>query len=229
MDLQLPESVKEEDYLFITEVGSRMWGMADISSDHDLFFCYQTTASNYLRTGNFEPTRAQHKYVDGDGMEYDCQFMEIGHLVNLLMKGNVNMVWAVCSPIVHRHSNTLDRLKVLTESQLSKDSYASIKGMATSQFLDAEKRAEVRTKEKSLATCVRTLNFGVGLLYGRGCAFLPFWNATETMCKQSFEYLELAMKASTLPVHPRYDLFTDFLLAVRCIEIESHIMTRLCL
>ena len=226
--INLPQNISEREYLFITEVGSRMWGMADISSDYDLFFCYRTPASVYLRTGNFDATRPQQKF-NHDGKEFDCQFMEIGHLIHLLMKGNVNAIWAVCSPIVHQSSDTRLELKDLVESQLSKDSYPSILGMATSQFKDAEKRAEVRGKEKSLATCVRTLNFGLALLNGRGCDFSPYWDATPEICKQSFDDLEKAMFASTLPVHPRYDLFTDFLLAVRCIELESHILTRLAL
>jgi hypothetical protein len=84
-----------DDCLFVTEVGSRMWGMADETSDYDLFCCYNTPAKEYLRTGEFEKTKPHKNFIE-DGKEYDIQYMEIGHLVKLLMKGNVNTSDKVC-------------------------------------------------------------------------------------------------------------------------------------
>ena len=91
------------DYLFVTEVGSRMWMMDDVSSDYDLFYCYQTPSTDYLRNGDFKNTRAARKFTV-TGNEYDAQYMEIGHLINLLCKGNVNAIWAVMSPLIYKPS-----------------------------------------------------------------------------------------------------------------------------
>ena len=132
-----------KDFLFVTEVGSRMWGMADVSSDHDMFCCYLTPASEYLRTGNFHPNRPSKTGVMVDGAEYDFQYMEIGHLVGLLKKGNVNAIWAVCSGIVHKESPILTQLKFITRSQMSKATYHSIEGMAISQMGDAIKAEKI--------------------------------------------------------------------------------------
>jgi hypothetical protein len=208
-----------DEFLFITEVGSRMWEMADISSDYDMFYCYQTPATKYLRTGDFEPTRPQKHYTNDVGKEYDCQFMEIGHLVHLLMKGNVNAIWAVCSPVIHKDGDVLQKLKVIVRNNLSKDSYPSIKGIATSQYLDAERRADQRAPEKSLKTCLRSINFGLGVLYGRGIEFSPVHNATKTMCEHSFKYLDTALGESRLPQHPNCEVFEDFLFNIRLSEL----------
>jgi predicted nucleotidyltransferase len=101
-----------ENYLFVTEVGSRMWGMEKFASDYDLFHCYQQPAREYLRTSTFEksrPAKKDYDLRDGVTRELDCQYMEIGHLVNLLKKGNVNAIWAVCSPVVHQNRQPLPR------------------------------------------------------------------------------------------------------------------------
>ena len=221
-----------DEYLFVTEVGSRMWGMADETSDYDLFCCYNTTAKEYLRSGEFERTKPHRNFMDGD-KEYDIQYMEIGHLVKLLMKGNINALWAVCSPIIHKESSILVKLKDIVLNNLSLQSYASIKGIATSQFMDAEKRINVRTSQKSLKTCMRTLNFGCNLFAGGGVYFdgnyLKNIEVTKEMCEKEFGRFDLIYDTSSIKKEPRCDHFYDFIMNFRLKEIEDHIKVKVVL
>lgn len=227
------------EILFVTEVGSRMWGMEKFASDYDLFHCYQQPARDYLRTSTFEKARAAKTFkADTDyliqtqnvkipvGAEIDAQYMEIGHLVNLLKKGNVNAIWAVCSPVVHQNSQTLRELKQITLDNLSRASYASIKGMAMSELSDATKRKDVRDPQKSLQTCIRTLWFGHALLTGGGVYFSPVTqDVTEADCQHEFELLDVAYETKKVGKEkPDPAPFDDFLFRIRMKEIlDNHI------
>ena len=58
-----------ESYLFVTEVGSRMWGMAKFASDYDLFHVYQTPSRKYLVSGDFGSTKPASTWVDSKKRE----------------------------------------------------------------------------------------------------------------------------------------------------------------
>jgi predicted nucleotidyltransferase len=208
-----------DNYLFITEVGSRMWGMATPSSDYDLFHVFQQPSSEYLRGSTFEKTRAAKSYFENT-KEIDAQYMEIGHLVNLLKKGNVNAIWSVCSPIIHKDSEWLSKLRDIVTDNLSKSSYASINGMAHSQLNDAIKRASVKDPLKSKATTMRTLQFGVTMLMNHKIEFKPPEDEiTNENIGKWFRYLDLAKEKSMLPDEVDPKPFEDFLYDIRMSEI----------
>jgi len=155
-----------------------MWGMGDLSSDHDLVYVYRFPTTLIL-DGHRVPTSLPSKvYTDARGREMDCSFLEIGHLVNLLMKGNVNAIWAMMSPILveDRTNDSVPdnqrfygggwyhQLRDITARNLSKISYHSIKGVAESHYKDVKKRADQREPRKSLLTAIRTLRFGTNLM-----------------------------------------------------------------
>jgi len=207
------------DYLFITEVGSRMWGMATPSSDYDLFHVFQQPSSEYLRTSTFEKTHAAKSYFE-NSREIDAQYMEIGHLVNLLKKGNVNAIWSVCSPIIYKDSEWLSKLRNIVTDNLSKSTYASINGMAHSQLNDVMKRASVKDPLKSKATTMRTLQFGVTMLMNHKIEFKPPEDdVTNENIGKWFRYLELAEEKSILPDEVNVKPFEDFLYDIRMSEI----------
>jgi len=228
--------MRDAEILFVTEVGSRMWGMEKFASDFDLFHCYQQPAREYLRTSTFEKSRPAKTFTANvdyliqtqnvtipAGAEIDAQYMEIGHLVNLLKKGNVNAIWAVCSPVVHQQSATLAELKEITLNNLSRASYASIKGMAMSELSDATKRKDVRDPQKSLQTCVRTLWFGHTLLTGGGVYFSPVTqDTTEADCRHEFDLLEVAYETKKVKEKPDPVPFDDFLFRIRMNEILAN-------
>ena len=227
-----------QNNLFVTEVGSRMWGMEQYASDYDLFHCYQQPAREYLRTSVFEKTRPAKMFkADADyalsshhfdiplGAEIDAQYMEIGHLINLLKKGNINAIWAVCSRVVRQESPTRMHLREITLNNISRASYASIKGMAMSELSDSAKRKDVRDPQKSLATCVRTLRFGHTLLTGGGIYFSPVTQeVTEADCRHEFKRLDIAYESKKIKDVPDPKPFDDFLFKIRMREItDNHI------
>lgn len=198
--------------------------MEDISSDHDLFICYRDPATKYMSTSGFSQTRPMVKaqYLD---QWYDIQYMEIGHLIRLLIKGNVNAIWAVCSPLIEDNKcEYLFMLRNVTKDNLSKASYNSIRGMAISQLNDAQKRADVRDSQKSMKTAMRTLIFGTSLLWRRGINFAPYTqNVTETMIEGQLVYMERALATSSLPDKPDAQQFEDVLLKIRHDELHLYI------
>ena len=116
-----------EELLFITEVGSYMWSMGTPESDHDHMVIFQQSTDEILYGYAPKTGRPQKKYFD-EGVEYDCQYMEIGHLINLLVKGNVNAIWTATSPLVVQDYSTaliggLRHLREIVNSNLSKASY----------------------------------------------------------------------------------------------------------
>jgi predicted nucleotidyltransferase len=216
-----------DDYLFITEVGSRMWGMATPSSDYDLFHVFQQPSSEYLRTSTFEKTRGAKSYFENNH-EIDAQYMEIGHLVNLLKKGNVNAIWNVCSPIIHMDSEWLEKLQNITVNNLSKSSHASINGMAHSQLNDAIKRASVKDPLKSKATTMRTLQFGVTMLINHKIEFKPPEDeVTNENIGKWFRLLDIAKEKSMLPDEVNSKPFEDFLYDIRMSEIFDGFRVRM--
>jgi len=217
----------DKDYLFITEVGSRMWGMDKPDSDYDIFHVFQQPSSEYLRTSTFEKTRAAKSYIY-ENKEIDAQYMEIGHLVNLLKKGNVNAIWSVCSPIVHMDSEWLVKLREITINNISKSSYASINGMAHSQLNDAIKRATVKDPMKSKATTMRTLQFGVTMLMNHKIEFKPPEDeVTNENIGKWFRLLDVAKEKSMLPDEVNVKPFEDFLYDIRTSEIFDGFRVRI--
>jgi predicted nucleotidyltransferase len=217
----------DKDYLFITEVGSRMWGMNKPDSDYDLYHVFQQPSSEYLRSSTFEKTRAAKSYIY-EGKEIDAQYMEIGHLVNLLKKGNVNAIWNVCSPIVHMDSEWLVKLREIIINNLSKSSYASINGMAHSQLNDVIKRATVKDPLKSKATTMRTLQFGVTMLMNHKIEFKPPEDeVTNENIGKWFRLLDVAKEKSMLPDEVNTKPFEDFLYDIRMSEIFDGFRVRI--
>ncbi len=223
--------MQDAEILFVTEVGSRMWGMEKFASDYDLFHCYQQPAGEYLRTSTFEKSRPAKTFTaDAEyltipiGAEIDAQYMEIGHLVNLLKKGNINAIWAVCSGVIRRDNPALKELRGITLNNLSKATYQSIKGMALSAYADADIRKAVRDPEKSLWTCRRTLEMGDSLLLGGGVDFfvvtrMSHGSITKEYCQEAFAKLERSYALSKLPDFPDPVPFDDFLFRIRMKEI----------
>jgi len=207
--------------LFITEVGSRMWGMEEFASDYDLIEIYQEDTKDILRGKRLTATLPQCSYYDEQNRLIDKQYMEIGHLINLLCKGNINAIWAVTSPIVHREDKWQFVLDSIVRDNLSTASYNSIYGMAISQERDSTKRADVRDARKSRLTALRTLRFGVELLQCRNLNFniMQKYEPKEDVDHNELIYerlkLSLALKGSSLPDMVNPTPFRDLLYDIR--------------
>ncbi len=85
--------------LYISCVGSHMWGMENEESDIDLVMIYVVPTRRILRGEKF-PATIRQEMAAREGGIYDTLGWEIGHLIDLLIKGNVNAIWYATSPLV---------------------------------------------------------------------------------------------------------------------------------
>jgi predicted nucleotidyltransferase len=213
------------DDLFVTEIGSAMWGMKHAKSDTDLFHCYTADIIDILegrRIAETKPTKQEENT--------DHQFMEIGHLVNLLINGNVSAIWAVCSPVVVVDSPVLRDLREITVGNLSKASFKPIKGIAMSNWQDETRRAgkEHFYPGKGYRQAMRAMTFGISLAYGRvdfalagDVAKAMDINEGEKLLASAMELLERTYKESPLPDEPNPEPFRKFMYEFRMNQIDE--------
>jgi hypothetical protein len=205
--------------LFVSCVGSHMWNMQSPESDIDLVMIYIAPTRSILRGERIPPTVRQEIAARG-GEVYDTLGWEIGHLINHLIKGNVNAIWYVSSPLIIKPSHIQEELSFLVQANLCRETYHSIKGMAESQIKSEEKPA--KRPGKGYRTALRTINFGITLLKEGRICFAPILHtpgAGEVMEKML--QLEEAYAASSLPDLPDEDVFREFLLRLRLEELTG--------
>ena len=202
--------------LFISCVGSHMWGMQSVESDIDLVMIYIAPTRAILRGERISPTVRQQITARG-GEIYDTLGWEMGHLINQLIKGNVNAIWYVTSPLVIKPSIVQEELSALVEANLCRETYHSVKGMAESQIKSEEKP---RIAGKGYRTALRTMNVGIALLSESRICFAPALctpGAEEVM--EKMRQLEEAYEASRLPDRSDEDAFRELLLRLRMEEM----------
>lgn len=203
--------------LFISCVGSHMWGMQSPESDIDLVMIYIAPTRAILRGERISPTVRQQIAARG-GEIYDTLGWEMGHLINQLIKGNVNAIWYVTSPLLIKPSIIQEQLSAQVRANLCRETYHSIKGMAESQIKSEEKAA---IAGKGYRTALRTINFGIKLLREGRICFAPVLHkpgAEEVM--EKLQQLEEAYIASHLPDRPDEEAFREFLFRLRLQEIK---------
>ncbi len=207
--------------LFVTCVGSHMWRMNNEESDVDLAVIYIAPTDAILRGERIPVTTGQQMNAR-QGIIYDTLGWEIGHLINQLLKGNVNAIWYTTSPIVIQPSSYQEELRSLVESNLCRNTYRSLAGMAESQIEVGKKMSGV--KGKGLRTALRTMNFGIelltrGRLYYEPVCYTPDLDVVLDKKQQ----LLLAYESSNLPDLPDEEVFRDFLFRLRMDEMAGKI------
>jgi len=140
--------------LFMTCVGSHMWHMENKESDVDLVVIYIAPTKSILRGEKVSATISQ-RIEEKNGVIYDTLGWEIGHLIDQLIKGNVNVIWNAASPLVLLPTTTQEDLQALIVDNLCKETYRSILGMAESQ-IKYEQKPE-RIVGKGYRTALRTI------------------------------------------------------------------------
>jgi predicted nucleotidyltransferase len=148
--------------LHISEVGSFMWGMGNENdptkgiSDHDIFVIYQVSTKSILSGYRIKDNSPSKHDITINGKQFDFSFMEIGHFINLLIKGNINVIWGLTSPLIYK-SNVNDIKEYVSKNINHFNILPSAIGMATSSLNDSVKRASVRPPQKCINTAYRTL------------------------------------------------------------------------
>ncbi|MFX0101633.1 MAG: DNA polymerase beta superfamily protein [Candidatus Hodarchaeota archaeon] len=156
--------------LFHSIVGSHMWGVNHENSDLDLIEVYISSTfdvfTGKMARTKFKPRASIQEAGQVDlvplASDVDITKMEIGHLVGLLKKGNINAIWTVMSPIACEFEfEALSKLRPIVENNFSTKTWLSVKGLTmnnlkkieggTSSFASPEK------KRKALAFCGRVI------------------------------------------------------------------------
>jgi len=149
--------VSNYDIRMVTEIGSQMWGMDHVDSDHDIIVIYSVPTKTILRGDKYKSNLPSKHHIEIECSLYDFQFIEIGHFVNLLKKGNINAVFAILSPLSVVMQDEIKELrKVISSIEFTTAMIPSTIGWAKSQLADMEKRKDTRDPTKSLRCAYRT-------------------------------------------------------------------------
>jgi len=182
---------KKKTILFRNIVGSHMWGQHHSQSDIDKFECYIFDTRSFMLGERHD--RCKSTKVIVDGVEEETISCEIGHVIEQLMKGNINHIWGVMSPkrdlVTTNIDPTMFDLQMVVSLNLSKATTHSIRGFVIHNlkhwyglivdkmvsieghihYFVAKKKVprlepEDKKYRKILNTCARTLGFGITLL-----------------------------------------------------------------
>jgi len=203
-----------------TNVGSHMWGMERPDSDIDLFEIYLEDTAEILLGRDCKSYCTKIPCTPPK----DIAGHELGKAMNMVIRGNVNFVWGVFSPIVETTTKEFEQLKKLAELNTSKLMYKSIHGMSKHNI---EHLNQAGLTEKKARTILRTIDFGINFLqtgtykFKKNTEELPGdYKSTVGVINQRLQVLEYSLKISPLPELPEFqDEANDWLIKVRLKEL----------
>ena len=204
---KLPEGYT---HLFSTLVGSHAWKMNHSKSDEDLFVCYAAPSTDFLigKTHN----KSHHSKIEG----VDRVSVEIGKVVNQILKNNINYLTYVLSPVVKFTTPEHKKLYLLTILNIHSGCYKSINGFAYGEFKKKVNGGKKDT-QKVRRSVLRTLNFGITLLEKGVVNFAPVVGDVEIDdINFAFQKLEITYGNTMLPNEPLHsEKMMDWLLDIR--------------
>jgi len=174
--------------IYTALTGSHMWQMNNEHSDLDYGNIFLEDTVKILSGHRIRDTKP---CIHTDTIDH--QFTEIGHVINLLLKGNTNMIHLLTSPLVvlTPDDRTLYYLIMSVRNYISftpvLNVWQSANGLSISQQTDAVKRAKVRDPQKSLKTAFRTLTFAKLML--SDAAFNEYAPVTDTITDADIDAL----------------------------------------
>ena len=200
--------------LWSTVVGSHMWKMATPQSDMDIFVCEIASSKDILIGKTFKPVET-HLPKD----KIDMSSFEIGHVINMLIKGNINFVWGLTSPEITTTSKAHEELMDIYTQQMAKNIYHSTNGLFVHNYRDYVEKTKT-PKQKRIWMMYRTLQFTTRLLDTGVFDYSPTTKeVTVEMLKEAHEDLHNAYAASDLPEVPDPAPFMEFLYELRILDL----------
>jgi predicted nucleotidyltransferase len=185
--------------LWTTNVGSHLWNMARPDSDHDYFTAYLASTRELL-AGTADMSSKCAK----EDPDIDRALHEAGTVVSFLLKGNVNFIWGIYSPIVIKDDfgvlKSLRKAAPLPRANV----YHSIRGLAKhnyAHYVTAKNEHDVTPEklQKKLNTIARSIKLGIHLLEEKELEFKAVKNTGEADIPRLIEELEKAYAATSLP------------------------------
>ena len=203
--------------LFRTNVGSHMWKMNRPDSDVDMCVVYMMNSKDNLLGKHIRGKQTQEG-------EIDTVYYELGHMINHLIKGNVNFIWAVMSPIkIQEYKSSLRELREIVMTNLSKNCFNSINGLTKHNihhFIDKGDRYS-KLYQKKLNVIGRTLKFGINLLTWERCLFDKSDIKTDDELWDLKNKLNEAYKNSSLPEKTEREPFEKYLIKWRLHKMKE--------
>jgi hypothetical protein len=217
--------------LWQTEVGFRMWSMDHPGPDTDIFEVYMESPRLILRGEAEMGSSSTHR---SDTQNTDIATHEISHVVDQIVKGNVNFLFGVMSPLVISAEAAPDfplrTFREIVAAHPSRNVYNSTNGLAVgnrNKYLVNLTDTEFLEPpiQKRAATIIRTCHYGATLLTHGRHAFLPVTRGSIVMADvdQAIEELNLAHANSTMPDHPPTEPFRNWLGKYRLAELYREI------
>jgi hypothetical protein len=173
--------VKADNYTTLWEsiVGSHMWEMNRPDSDVDVVVITEAPLMSIIigdqtrpkDEGKLDPKDFKTWLKLPKTHEVDVMWMEIGQLVNLLKKGNINAIWYTMSPLYadHVHSEWHERLKRIVMDNISVKTWESVRGMTLHTLGDSYRKGnagENFQQDKKIRVAGRNVRFMESLLEG---------------------------------------------------------------
>jgi hypothetical protein len=205
------------EILWETNVGSHMWKMDRPDSDVDIFEAYIVDTKDLLRGKAI--TASYQKHMPDKNM--DVSGHEIGTIINQLLKGNMNYLWGVTSPIVISQKDTaIDRLYDIVKHNVAKNCANSIRGMVVGNYnkyilYGSNNTCTGPELQKKCNMMCRSLDFGIRLLEGRGFVYTAHNMGTPDDVKYLLQKIDEALGNSKLPEFPIEEPYRNFLLDLR--------------
>lgn len=230
--------------LWTATVGSHMWGQNHAGSDIDLMQCYVAPSKDILRgTADTKSTFAQDKTKTPP---VDLSRHEIGKVVEMLIRPNVNCYWMLFSPYTNdvralplsdtpfsqsTGSSYMDWLRTIVMEHPSKGLWHSTNGLANSNLRKIQSDElwhDVRWRNKKLWIVHRTIGFATHLIRDNRVTFQsgPDDGPLDPSSPPTLEQVTAALGTlrsvyadSPLPEYPEKAPFLDFLYTVRMWEL----------
>lgn len=207
--------------LFTTTCGSHAWKMNTETSDIDLFTVYIVPSKSILDGTN----HGHNSHFSTSDIE-DNVSHEIGKVINELIKGNINFLVGVLSPIInYQYKSYLDDLKELVIFNCQTKACAnSIRGLAIHNYKkyiigsDTAKEYDITKKCNSIN---RNLLFGMNALSGNGFKFIPVKHQTPEDVKFMLSEFDKSLINSTLSEKTNSESFRKYLLDIRLNELNG--------
>jgi len=208
--------------LFKTNIGSHMWKMNNAQSDEDLASVYVMNSANFLTRINLDKKiRGKQKH---NVNHQDLTWYELSSTIEHLLKGNINFIWTVMSPIVlYERDTALRELREIVQANLSKKIYHSTKGITEHNIYHFIKKGDRESKrfQKKLNLIGRSLQFGITVLEKGICEFKKIHINNEDEIRALQQKLEIAYTNSKLPEETNSKPFMDYLLKWRLIKLHE--------
>ena len=204
--------------LFSTVIGSHIWKMNRPDSDWDIFEVYIAPSTEILKGRLY--TSSEFKQKDN----VDTAIHEIGKVISQTIKGNLNFLIGIMSPITVETSPYHQELKTLVQQNLSKNCFQSIHGMSKGNYL----KYIASGKDPSETRCnkvYRVIKYGIHLLRTGTFKFEPTYDTTPSMIEQGLDELKGALERSPLPDTTDPEPFENFLLNLRLDELNRKLVS----